>query len=209
MIQFRLWMMAVTVCLGSMTVSAQEHILNFDHDRAGGPPAGWESDGSPWRVMDERQASSKPHVLMPPETVLTGGGLAHLLLSSSAFSSGDLGVRFRMMREDPPSIFGLLWNFTDEGNYQEVQINTQTNTVSMATTHAGHMRSVKDEGLVFTPNTWHLLQIRVLAKQVIVFVDNDVVLSSRVTVAKTSGRVGLSVNPSSPLQMDDFAWRGL
>jgi len=182
-----------------------EHLLNFDKDKAGQPPQGWETRDDAWRVVDEPQAPSKPHVLMPPQTVLAAGGLDHLWVSSSAFVNGSVGVRFRTQQESP-AVFGLLWGGT-AAEFAEVQINTQSNSVMVATTHNGKTKLANQETIVFTPNTWHLLQVMSLAKQTVVYLDGEIVLTATTPLRKTPGAVGLSVTPNAPLQFDDFAWR--
>src|ERR1700679_1386064 len=99
MIAQRTWAALLIFCAVTVA-SAQEHIMNFDRDKAGGAPQGWISDGEPWRVIEESQASSPPHVLIPPRSVLSGGSLTHLVISSVTFLNGDIGVRFRTTRED-------------------------------------------------------------------------------------------------------------
>ena len=132
----------------------------------------------------------------------------HILVSSSVFRVGDAGVRFRTTLEEPASVFGLLWSYKDEGNYEEVQINTQNNVVTLTAVHEGKGHVLSHESLVFTPNTWHLLQVQAMPKQVTIFLDNQAILASKTPLRQQSGQVGLSVVPSSPLQLDDFAWRG-
>jgi|GEM_PF-2491661 len=193
--------------LGAVPSFSQEHIFDFDHDKAGEPPQGWISDGEPWRIMNEPQAPSKPNVLVAPRSVLGGGSAAHLFVSSAPFTTGDLGVRFRTTREDPPAVFALVWGLDKNGNYEELEVNTQTNTVSLVTAHEGKIHLVRQESLMFTPNTWHLLQVQVLPKQRIVYVDNEMVVTGSGALIKNPGQIGLSMIASSPLQLDDFAWR--
>jgi hypothetical protein len=187
---------------------AQERIMNFDRDKAGGAPQGWVSDGEPWRVAEESQASSPPHVLTPPHSVLTGGMLTHLFVSSTTFLNGDVGMRFRTTREDPPVIFGLLWSYADAANYEEVEINTQSSVFSLITVHDGKARAVASDSFIFTPNTWHLLQVQAGPKQLTLYLDNEVIVTQKTPARKKAGLVGLSVVPNSPIQFDDFAWRG-
>jgi hypothetical protein len=194
--------------LCAAAASAQERILNFDRDSVGGAPMGWTSDGEPWRVAEESQASSPPHVLTPPHSVLSGGALAHLVVSSATFLNGDVGVRFRITREDPPLVFGLLWSYTDAGNYEEIEINTQSNVVALISVRDGKPREWADDSLVFTPNTWHLLQVQAQPKQLTLFLDNEIILTKKTPLRKKAGQIGLSVAPNALIQFDDFAWRG-
>jgi hypothetical protein len=187
--------------------AVQEHTMNFDHDKAEGAPQGWISDGDNWRVIEEHQASSQSHVLVPPHSVLTGGRLTRLLISSATFLNGDVGVRFRTIHEDPPVVFGLLWSFADARNYEEVEINTQSNVFSLISVRNGKPRELASDSFLFTPNTWHLLQIQASPKQLTLYLDNEIVVAQKTSLRKIIGQVGLSVVPNSPIQFDDFAWR--
>jgi len=202
----RLWPCGL-VFIALAAKAAPERIMDFDRDKAPGAPQGWVSEGAPWRVVAERQAASPPNVLMPPRSVLTGGLLTQVRVSSSVFLNGDVGVRFRTTQEEPAAVFGLLWSYQDGGNYEEVQVNTQNNLVTLSAVHNGKGRVLSHESLVFTPNTWHLLQVQAGPKKLIVYLDNDVVLAGKSALRRQIGQVGLSVVPSSPLQLDDFAWR--
>lgn len=201
----RLSLAAVLLVAGP--IWAAEQIFDFERDTPGQSPAGFSSAGDVWPVARVERAASGANVLLAPRSVLSAGSPLPLILKESSLALGDIGVQFRQLKEDRASAVGLIWNWQNEENFDQLLLDVTGSVLTVIRVRDGKAKAVKSESTVFTPHMWHSLQVQVLPKQVTVFLDGTPALLAKMKADATPRSVGLSALPGSAVQLDDFAWR--
>jgi hypothetical protein len=197
-------MTALTV-FGSSVAFAQTD--NFDKDRPGAVPSGWECGvtgrGDPrWAVEADKSAPSTPNVLRQSGS----GSFPWCVKKAVSITDGFVEVRFKPQSGDEDQAAGVVWRWKDGDNYYVARGNALENNVSLYYTTAGRRNTIKYVDAPVPANVWHTLRVEFLGKRIKVLLDGKAYIEQEDGHIAGGGRVGVWTKTDSVTAFDDFSY---
>ncbi len=208
---FALLALAASVSFGQQ--GAQTKAFNFDDDKIGSPPAGFEfartgggAEGS-WVV---RADSSSPdnHVLVQENADPTDYRFPLAVVKDGAYKDVTLSVEAKPISGQVDQGFGMVWRYKDAGNYYITRCNADEDNCTIYHTVAGRRRPFQNKPIRVAKNTWHTLKLEAVGDHFVVWFDGTKVLDAKDETFKDAGRVGLWKKADSVIAFDDFTIEG-
>ena len=197
-------MTALTV-FGSSVAFAQTD--NFDKDRLGAVPPGWECGvtgrGNPrWAVEADKSAPSAPNVLRQ----LGSGTFPWCVKKAVSIVDGFVEVRFKPQSGNEDQAGGVVWRWKDGDNYYVARGNALENNVSLYYTAAGRRNTIKYVDAPVPPNVWHTLRVEFMGKRIKVLLDGKPYIEQEDGHIADGGAVGVWTKADSVTAFDDFSY---
>jgi hypothetical protein len=182
---------------------------NFDADKPGEPPAGFEfgrtgqgSEGK-W-VVRAAQDSPNNHVLVQESADRTDYRFPLAVVKEGSYKDVTLSVRARPVSGEVDQGFGMVWRYKDANNYYIARCNADEDNCTIYHTVAGRRRSFQNKPIKVAKSTWHTLKVDAAGNHFVVWFDGNKVLDATDDTFKDAGRVGLWTKADSVIQFDDF-----
>lgn len=187
--------------------------FNFDGDKVGGPPAGFEfartgsgAQGT-WMVRAD-PSSPNGHVLVQESTDPTDYRFPLAVVKDGAYKDVNLSVRARPVSGKVDQGFGLVWRYKDAGNYYITRCNADEDNCTIYHTVNGRRRPFQNKPIKIAKNAWHTLKLEASGDHFVVWFDGTKVLDARDDTFKDAGQVGLWTKADSVIQFDDLVIEG-
>src|SRR5215471_12190976 len=182
---------------------------NFDADKPGEPPAGFEfgrtgqgSEGK-W-VVRAAQDSPSNHVLVQESADRTDYRFPLAVVKEGSYKDVTLSVRARPVSGEVDQGFGMVWRYKDANNYYIARCNADEDNCTIYHTVAGRRVSFQNKGVKVAKNTWHTLKVDAAGDHFVVWFDGNKVLDATDETFKDAGRVGLWTKADSVIQFADL-----
>ena len=206
---------ATVLSLSSLAIAqsgnekASSKIWNFDTDKPGEPPAGFEfgrtgqgSEGK-W-VVRAAQDSPSNHVLVQESADPTDYRFPLAVVKEGSYKDVTLSVRARPVSGEVDQGFGMVWRYKNANNYYIARCNADEDNCTIYHTVAGSRRSFQNKSIKVAKNTWHTLKVDATGNHFVVWFNGNKVLDATDDIFKDAGRVGLWTKADSVIQFDDF-----
>jgi hypothetical protein len=196
----------VAVVMGLNTMASAASI-QFDDDKPGAPPAGWESgvtgSGSAvWLVEADASAPSPPNVLKQSGR----GTFPWCVRSDSNIGDGYVEVRFKPIAGKEDAAGGVVWRWKNGNNYYVARANALENNVSLYYTERGRRNTVKYVNAPVAKDRWHTLRVDFQGARIRVALDGKTYIELTDQHIAGAGRVGLWTKADSVTAFDDFSY---
>jgi hypothetical protein len=197
-------MTALTV-FGASVAFAQTD--NFDKDRPGAVPTGWECGvtgrGNPrWAVEADKSAPSAPNVLRQ----LGFGTFPWCVKKAVSITDGFVEVRFKPQSGSEDQAGGAIWRWKDGDNYYVARGNALENNVSLYYTTGGRRNTIKYVDAPVPVNVWHTLRVEYSGKRIKVLLDGKAYIEQDDGHIASGGAVGVWTKADSVTAFDDFSY---
>ena len=184
--------------------------INFDSDKAGALPAGWEQGvtgkGSPkWAVRADPGAPSRPNVLEQSGS----GTFPWCVLRKTSMENGFVEVRFKPISGSEDQAGGVVWRWKDGNNYYIARANALENNVSLYHTTNGRRNTIKYVNAPVAQNVWHTLRVEFSGRRITVALDGKLYIAQEDDHITGPGAVGLWTKADSVTAFDDFSYGSL
>src|SRR5215471_715295 len=182
-------------------------MLNFDSDKPGGLPAGWEAgvtgSGKPqWTVEIDATAPSPPNVLKQSGT----STFPWCVKRDSSLTDGFVEVKFKPMSGREDQAGGVVWRWKDGDNYYVSRANALENNVSFYYTEGGRRRTIKYVDAPVPRNVWHTLRAEFVGARIRIVFDGKPYIELDDNHITGSGAVGVWTKADSVTAFDDFIY---
>jgi len=191
------------------TTGPSSKTWNFDADKPGEPPAGFEfaktgqgSEGK-W-VVRAAEGSPNNQVLVQESADRTDYRFPLAVLKEGSYKDLTLSVRARPVSGEVDQGFGMVWRYKDANNYYIARCNADEDNCTIYHTVAGSRRSFQNKPIKVAKNTWHTLKVDAAGNHFVVWFDGNKVLDATDDTFKDAGKVGLWTKADSVIQFDDF-----
>jgi hypothetical protein len=189
-----------------MEAAAAEN-LNFDADRPGFLPPGWEQGvtgrGKPaWAVEPDSSAPSAPNVLRQSGS----GTFPWCVRRDSAVEDGFVEVKFKALAGKEDQASGVLWRWKDGNHYYVARANALENNLSLYYTEAGRRNTLKYVDAPVPRNVWHTLRVEFNGRRISVALNGKVYIELDDGRIAGPGAVGLWTKADSVSAFDDFSY---
>lgn len=198
-------------CIAAATIFATSaafaETLNFDADKPGALPSGWQQGvtgkGTPkWAVQPDGGAPSKPNVLQQSGS----GTFPWCVMPKVAIENGFVEVRFKPISGREDQAGGLIWRWKDGDNYYVARANALEDNVSLYHTTGGRRITIKYVDAPVPKNVWHTLRVEFSGKRIKVVLNGRTYIELEDAHISGSGAVGLWTKADSVTAFDDFSY---
>jgi hypothetical protein len=197
------------LCLAAVAVESSAVTFNFDSDKPGEPPNGFEfgrtgqgAEGK-WVVRAD-QGKTNNHVLEQASADPTDYRFPVAVAKERSYQNVTLSVRAKPVSGEVDQGFGLVWRYQDANNYYVARCNADEDSCAIYHTVAGRRRAFQDRSIKVAKNTWHTLKVDADRNHFAVWFDGKQVLDATDDTFKDAGRVGLWTKADSVIQFDDL-----
>jgi hypothetical protein len=202
---------AVIVVVAAAAVvgsAAHAEAVNFDTDRPGAAPAGWQcgstGGGTPrWTVETDASAPSKSNVLKQSGS----GTFPWCVKTGTALADGVVEVKFKPLSGREDQAGGLVWRWKDGNTYYVARANALENNVSLYYTEGGRRRTIKYVDAPVPGNVWHTLRVEFKGTHIRVLLDGKAYIEQDDSHISGPGAVGVWTKADSVTIFDDFNYQ--
>ena len=199
--------LAVFAALTLMTGIAMAETINFDNDKPGSVPAGWEPGvtgrGTPkWVVEADASGPSKGNVLKQAGS----GTFPYCVLTRSSLADGYVEVKFKPLTGKEDQAGGVIWRFKNGDNYYVARANALENNVSLYYTENGSRKTLKYVDAPVPRNVWHTLRVDFAVRKINVTLDGKKYIEHDDGHIAGAGKVGVWTKADSITVFDDFTF---
>jgi len=212
----RLTMAFIALAFSALTfgqAGPRSMTFNFDADKVGDPPAGFEfarTGGGAQGAWVVRVDTSSPsnHVLVQESADPTDYRFPVAVLKDGRYKDVTLTVRARPLSGKVDQGFGLVWRYKDANNYYVTRCNADEDNCTIYHTVAGRRRAFLNHDVKVPTNKWHILKMEAVGAHFTVWYDGNKVLDATDETFKDAGKVGLWTKADSVVEFDDFVVDG-
>ena len=206
---------AVMVFAVFLTSGVLAQIVNFDNEKTGMPPSGWNCTQTgrgeaKWAVVSDDTAPSKPNVLKQ-------SGVATFpvcLKDDTNLKDGFVEVKFKPVSGKEDQAGGLIWRAKDSNNYYVFRANANEDNVVLYKTVNGKRSPLDIVGRKggygikekVASGQWHTLRIEFAGSSFKAFFDAKHVFDVEDSTFTEAGRVGVWTKADSVTLFDDFSY---
>src|SRR5438046_2929021 len=101
---------------------------DFDKDKVGATPAGFEAYSGQWKVKADPTAPSQPNVLAQEATNETWPGI---VIKDSNYGDLWAGVKFKTISGQEDQAAGIIFRYQDKGNFYLLRANADEDNVEL------------------------------------------------------------------------------
>lgn len=196
-----------SMALNLLTGAAIGATINFDNEKAGELPSGWQAGvtgkGTPqWSVVADDTAPSKPNVLKQSGE----GTYPWCVRKDISLKDGFVEVKFKPISGREDQAAGLIWRWQDGDNYYVARANALEDNITIYHTVKGKRTEKKRVSMKVASNQWHILRVDFQGNKFKVFFDGQAALEWEDDTFKETGAVGIWTKADSVTLFDDFSF---
>lgn len=212
------FVIGLVVCTRAGMSASPQTVVDFEKDRAGSPPAGFQTvlsgSGRPgtWVVMEEPGASSGRQVLAQTDADPTGPRFPLCVLDAVTTKDAEITVKFKAISGQKDQGAGLIWRYRDNDNYYVVRANALEGNVVLYKMEGGKRTDLPlvGEGRTYgkkvpvPSGAWSTLGVNVSGSRFEVFLDGKKLYEVEDATFTDAGKVGLWTKADSVIHFDDL-----
>jgi 3-keto-disaccharide hydrolase len=200
----------------AVTASAQS--IDFNKDRAGGPPKGFsaaltgQGKAGVWVVTKDDASPNQGNVLAQTDDDATGYRFPLCVHDGVTAKDADISVKFKPVSGKKDQAAGIVWRYRDKDNYYIVRANALENNVVLYKVQNGKREDLplKGEGRTYgkkTPvpkNQWSELRVTAKGNLFGVWLNGQKLYEVEDGTFTEAGKVGLWTKADSVTYFDDL-----
>jgi hypothetical protein len=186
--------------------SAKPTVFNFDADKAGDAPKGWEAAVGTWKVAADDTAPSKPNVLaQSAEGPSPQFNIA--LAAATSFKDLDLSLKMKAVAGKTDQGGGPVWRAKDAKNYYVCRWNPLEDNFRLYKVVDGKRTQLANADLKAEPG-WRTIRVTMKGEQIECYLDGKKVVEAKDDTFKDAGKVGLWTKADAATHFDDLTVSG-
>jgi Domain of Unknown Function (DUF1080) len=191
------------------TPTPEVHVWNFDQDKAGEVPAGWQAVEGDWQVIPDPSAPSKPNTFGLP-----AGRLVKSLTSAleyypmaiqtdpTEYSDFTLEAQFQSTGGRFDCSGGLIFRYVDAKNFYLLSAGCPSDYFALSRMTDGQLVGLKQSVVPTDKDTWYRLKVTAQGGHFMLYDDDKMIFDfDDSKIAK--GKIGLWARDDSQAEFDD------
>jgi len=186
--------------------AAKPTVFNFDADKAGEAPKGWQAAVGTWKVAADETAPSKPNVLAQS----AAGPNAQFnvaLATNTSLKDLDLAVKMKAVSGEIDQGGGPVWRAKDAKNYYVCRWNPLEDNFRLYKVVEGKRTQLANADLKAEPG-WRTIRVTMKGEQIECYLDGKKVVEAKDDTFKDAGKVGLWTKADAATHFDDLTVSG-
>jgi len=186
--------------------AAKPTVFNFDADKAGEAPKGWQAAVGTWKVAADETAPSKPNVLAQS----AAGPNAQFnvaLATDTSLKDLDLAVKMKAVSGEIDQGGGPVWRARDAKNYYVCRWNPLEDNFRLYKVVEGKRTQLANADLKAEPG-WRTIRVTMKGEQIECYLDGKKVVEAKDDTFKDAGKVGLWTKADAATHFDDLTVSG-
>jgi hypothetical protein len=197
---------------------AQTTTVDFEKDKAGGPPAGFSfaltGKGKPgvWVIKADESSQGHHNVLAQTDADPTGYRFPLAILDGINAKDVDVTVKFKPISGKEDQGAGIVWRYKDQGNYYIVRANALEGNVVLYKVESGKRVDLplKGKGRTYgmkekvASGQWGTLRVVAQGSTFEVYHDGKKLYEVEDNTFQDAGKVGLWTKADSVIYFDDL-----
>jgi hypothetical protein len=199
----------LAACLATAALSeeaAKPVVFNFDADKAGETPKGWQAAVGTWKVAADDTAPSKPNVLAQSAEG-PGPQFNIALAAETSFRDFDLSVKMKAVAGKTDQGGGPVWRARDAKNYYVCRWNPLEDNFRLYKVVDGKRTQLANADLKAEAG-WRTIRVAMKGDQIECYLDGKKVVEAKDDTFKDAGKVGLWTKADAATHFDDLAVSG-
>ena len=186
--------------------SAKPVVFNFDADKAGDAPKGWQAAVGTWKVAADDTAPSKPNVLAQSAEG-PGSQFNIALATTTSFKDLDLSLKMKAVAGKTDQGGGPVWRARDAKNYYVCRWNPLEDNFRLYKVVDGKRTQLANADLKAEPG-WRTIRVTMRGEQIECYLDGKKVVEAKDDTFKDAGKVGLWTKADAATHFDDLMITG-
>jgi hypothetical protein len=186
--------------------AAKPVALNFDADKAGDAPKGWEAAVGTWKVAADDTAPSKPNVLAQ-SAAGPSPQFNVALATETSFKDLDLTVKMKAVSGEIDQGGGPVWRAKDAKNYYVCRWNPLEDNFRLYKVVDGKRTQLATADMKAEPG-WRTIRVTMKGEQIECYLDGKKRLEAKDDTFKDAGKVGLWTKADAATHFDDLMVTG-
>ena len=186
--------------------SAKPVVFNFDADKVGDAPKGWEAAVGTWKVAADDTAPSKPNVLAQSAEG-PGPQFNIALATATSFRDLDLSVKMKAVAGKTDQGGGPVWRARDAKNYYVCRWNPLEDNFRLYKVVDGKRTQLANADLKAEAG-WRTIRVTMKGEQIECCLDGKKLLEAKDDTFKDAGKVGLWTKADAATHFDDLTVSG-
>jgi len=186
--------------------AAKPTVFNFDADKAGEAPKGWQAAVGTWKVAADETAPSKPNVLAQsaagPKPQFNVA-----LATATSLKDLDLTVKMKAVSGEIDQGGGPVWRAKDAKNYYVCRWNPLEDNFRLYKVVDGKRTQLANADLKAEPG-WRTIRVTMKGEQIECYLDGKKVVEAKDDTFKDAGKVGLWTKADAATHFDDLTVSG-
>jgi len=180
-------------------------IWNFDQDKAGGLPSGFEVLSGHWTVTPDPAAPSPPHIVAQVATKETWPGV---VVKDGEFKNAVIEVKFKTVSGKDEQAAGIIFRCKDSKNFYVLRADAIEDNVALLKFSKGMQAQLKKKRVQIKSGMWYSLRVTAVGPLIRAYL-NGKPLFSVSNKSYPKGKVGLWTKADSVVYFDDFSVKPL
>ena len=198
--------LGLVLLAGGLGAKDMEQIWNFDQEKTGALPQGFNNEKGDWKVVADPTAPSKPNVLA--QSAKNSGSTFNLVLCQGVnLKNVDLSVMMKAVVGQEDQGGGLVWRAGDKNNYYITRYNPLEDNYRLYKVEKGKRRELQSADIKHSPG-WHTLRVTMEGDLIQCFYDGRKVLEARDTTFQGPGKIGLWTKADAQSYFDELKVSG-
>jgi len=185
---------------GSAAAAPASARWDFDKDRVGELPKGFEIYSGQWKVKADPTAPSQPNVLAQEATNETWPGI---VVNDSDYGNLRAEVKFKTISGSEDQAAGIIFRYQDRGNFYVLRANADEDNVELFQFVHGIRTGIKGQNVKVPHGTWQALGVEAVAPTITCFFNGEELFTAKHDRYK-QGKVGLWTKADSVTHFDNF-----
>ncbi|MFZ0246588.1 family 16 glycoside hydrolase [Candidatus Binatus sp.] len=191
------------------TPTPEVHVWNFDQDKAGAVPSGWQALEGDWQVIPDPSAPSKPNTFgLPPGRLIKSltSALEYYPMAiqtdPTEYSDFTLEAQFKSAGGRFDCSGGLIFRYVDDKNFYLLSAGCPSDYFALSRMTNGQLFALKQSVVPTDKDTWYRLKVTAQGGHFMCYDDDKMIFDfDDSKIAK--GKVGLWARDDSQAQFDD------
>jgi hypothetical protein len=202
------WVALVSGCsLVTTAEDEKEKSWNFETDRAGAPPAGFEVAVGDWKIQKDPTAPSKDNVVAQ-HAKNSRPTFNVLLARHTSYRDVDMAVKMRAIAGEIDQGGGVVWRVKNASNYYIARYNPLEDNYRVYKVVAGRRQQLQSAEIEPSPG-WHTLRVTMRDDQIECYYDGTKYLEVKDSTFREPGKIGLWTKADAESYFDDLIAGGL
>ncbi|MBM4017371.1 MAG: hypothetical protein FJ288_03440 [Planctomycetes bacterium] len=186
--------------------AAKPTVLDFDADKAGEAPRGWEAAVGTWKVAADDTAPSRPNVLA--QTAAGPNPQFNVALATGmSFKDLELTVKLKAVGGEKDQGGGPVWRAKDARNYYVCRWNPLENNFRLYKVLDGKRMQLATADCKAEAG-WHAIRVTMKGETIECHLDGKKYLEAKDDALKDAGKAGLWTKADAATNFDDLAVAG-